>query len=153
MAKNGNYNKGNLDGIMKKVKREMGNNVETAKRDAKRIQQDNPEEYDRLMEDDYNWRTLGAGSEIKGFTTAGGKKVDFNSYWNSQSENGASRAEIVAGYAELKAQEKVKIKSREDAAAEMQGKADAVMESLIAGDPVAEAQASQAQLSPYIARQ
>lgn len=153
MAKGGEYNKGTLDGIMKKVKREMGNSVDSGKRDLKRIQQDNPEEYGRLMEDDYNWRTIGPGSEIKGFTTSGGKEVSFNQYWDSQSENGASRAEIINGFAELKAQEKVKIDMRDKANQEQQDKADGVMDSLIMGEPVAESKPrQQAPLSPYIAR-
>ena len=153
MAKGGEYNKGTLDGIMKKVNREMSNNVESGKRDLKRIQKDNPEEYDRLMEDDWNWRTIGPGSEIKGFTTSGGKEVSFNQYWDSQSENGASRAEIINGFAELKAQEKVKIEMRDKEAKEQQDKADGIMDSLIMGEPVAEARPrQQAPLSPYIAR-
>lgn len=153
LAKGEEYNKGTLDGIMKKVKQEMGNNVESGKRDLKRIQQDNPEEYDRMMEDDWNWRTIGPGSEIKGFTTSGGKEVSFNQYWDSQSENGASRAEIINGFAELKAQEKVKIEMRDKETQEQQDKADGILDSLIMGEPVAEAKPrQQAPLSPYIAR-
>lgn len=144
MAKGEEYNKGVLDGIIKKTRREMGNQVETAKRDLSRIKRDNPEEYDQLMQDDYNWRTIGPGSDIKGFETANGQNVTFDQYWEAQSANGASRDEIVNGFAALKAQEKAKIKIREDAAAEEKAKADSVLDELI-NDAVP-------QISPYIAR-
>ena len=101
--------------------------------------------YGDLMEDDWTFLNVGAGSDVKGFTTASGKEANFKDFYEMKAKQGFSRDEIISGFNDMRKAEEARIKEQEAAAKELADKSNQALEELT--NP-----ATAGVISPYIRR-